>query len=363
MRVIARPAWRNRGQNPYNALLYDALQSQGVEVMEYFGGRWLCGRQDVLHVHWPESVFNHALLGAWLNSQTLLRAMDLLRARGTRCVWTAHNLAAHERLHPKAEAALWREFLARLDGYIALSQSGMLAARERFPELRSLPGFVVAHPHFRGLYPDTLSRAAAREQLRIPSEAAVLCYMGRILSYKNVPELVRVFSGFANEESSPAQLLVAGAPRTRALEVEIMDARAGEPRVRTWFRHIANDELQLFLRAADLVVLPYREIFNSGSALLALSFDRPVLMPECDATRDLRESCGADWVHGYDTLSAACLRETLSRCRTLPERSDGRWLAARDPQRLAAQTLEVYKQLVQRTAQPSASEPTRSPVP
>ncbi len=54
-----------------------------------------------------------------------------------------------------------------------------------------------------------------------------------------------------------------------------------------------------WLRAADVVVLPYRAIQNSGSAVLALSADRPVVVPALGAMRELQASVGADWVRCY----------------------------------------------------------------
>jgi glycosyltransferase involved in cell wall biosynthesis len=354
VRVLARPAFRNRLQNPYNALIYTAMLEQGAQVSEYYGGGWLFGQHDVFHIHWPESAFNHGLVGAWLTSRVLLTAMDRLRRQGTRCIWTAHNLAAHERRFPKAEARAWRAFNARLDGFISLTSHGLVAVRERFPELRDVPGFAVAHPHFRGAYPDTLTREQARARLGIAADTRVISYLGRILEYKNVPELVRVFlrsvAAPGASDTRPWQLLVAGQPRSQAQVEQVTQACSGDARVHLWLRHIASDELQLFLRAADLVVLPYREIFNSGSALLALSFDRPVLMPSSPTSLDLRESCGADWVHVYDSLTPDVLRATLEAAERLPERDGVPGLRARDPQLIAAQTLAAYRAVIEQAA-------------
>ena len=55
-----------------------------------------------------------------------------------------------------------------------------------------------------------------------------------------------------------------------------------------------------WLRAADVVVLPYRAIQNSGSAVLALSADRPVVVPALGAMRELQVVAGSDWVRCFD---------------------------------------------------------------
>ena len=50
---MAWPAFANRLENPYNALLYSALRELDVEVVEFSVQRLLFGpRADILHLHW-----------------------------------------------------------------------------------------------------------------------------------------------------------------------------------------------------------------------------------------------------------------------------------------------------------------------
>jgi glycosyltransferase involved in cell wall biosynthesis len=51
-------------------------------------------------------------------------------------------------------------------------------------------------------------------------------------------------------------------------------------------------DVQLYFEAADWVVLPYRDVLTSGSALLALSFGRPVVAPRRGCLADLDETDG-----------------------------------------------------------------------
>lgn len=343
LRVIARPATRNRKLNPYNALLYDAMRAQGVRVSEYCGGRWLWSRHDVLHVHWPESVFNHGLFGALAVTRTLLEAMDWLRRRGTRCVWTVHNLAAHERRYPEQERRFLQAFTRRLDGFFVLDDSGLELARNTFPELRARPGFVVPHPHYRDAYASDLSRRQARALLGVPAECRVVAFLGQILEYKNVVELVRVFRSTPDPE---LRLLIAGQPRTAALAAAIERTAAGDGRILRSLRYVPPHRVQHYLRAADLVALPYREILNSGSAMLALSFDRPVLMPESPAAAALRGRMPPGWVLAYDALSPDTLHRALERAAQLPEHCTGVWRQMCAPATIAAATVAAYRQLL-----------------
>ncbi|HEY0463270.1 MAG TPA: glycosyltransferase, partial [Polyangiaceae bacterium] len=283
LRILARPAYSSFKHNPYTSLLYREVERAGLEVVEYRPYRAPLGPWDVMHVHWPESVFDHTLIEALPTTESLLMAARYARRQGTKLLWTIHNLRAHEYRHRALEERFWQRFIAELDGVIALTPAGLAAARARFDGLAKVPAWVVPHPHYRGQYQDTTDRASARAELGLPAEGKVLLAFGRMYEYKNVPALLRALRA---APSDPWTVVVAGKPRSPAVERELREAAAGDERVRFQLEYIESSKAQLYFRAADLVVEPYREILNSGTALLALSFDRPVLVPHHGAGVD-----------------------------------------------------------------------------
>jgi glycosyltransferase involved in cell wall biosynthesis len=361
LRVLARPAFAAR-RNPYTARLYGELARLGVEVGEWSLPRAALLPWDVVHVHWPETVFDHTRLEAELTTRALLRAIDVARARGARLVWTAHNLRAHGRRHEEAEARFRARWLRRLDGVIALTDAGLAAARAAMPDLAAVPAAVVPHPHYRGLYADTCTRAEARAALRLPASARVLAFFGRVAAYKDVPALIGAFRAMRGED---LRLVIAGAPLDGAAEAEVRRAAAGDARVHLHLRFVPDAEAQHYLRAADVVVLPFREILNSGSALLALSFDRPVLAPARGALAELRALAGPSWVSTYEgPLTPAHLADALAAHRDLPERTDGAHLGALAPGAVARATLSAYRRFLEappRATRARAAAPDDAP--
>jgi hypothetical protein len=64
-------------------------------------------------------------------------------------------------------------------------------------------------------------------------------------------------------------------------------------------------------------VLPYKEILNSGSAILALSFDRPILVPALGTLTELRNRVGVDWVRIYEgELTPEKIRDAIDWTKT-----------------------------------------------
>jgi beta-1,4-mannosyltransferase len=307
MRVLAWPARANRNLNPYNALLYGVLEQVGVQVLEWTGNLTDLERVDVLHVHWPDPS------GINLVLETIEKAQE----KNVRVVWTAHNLRAHAGIHPRLEREFWAKFCGSLDGVIALSNHSRAALLERHSSLEHVPITVIPHGHYRDAYPNKISRDRAKALLNLPLEIPVLAFVGQLRAYKGIPELLAAFGHLEGD----ARLLIAGKPIPSEDAPHLETLAGRDSRVHLELGFMPDDRLQVFLNAADLIVLPYRQIMNSGSALLALSFDRPVLAPAIGSLPELAQKIGSDWVQLFNgDLGASDLRNAFAVSRTMRDR-------------------------------------------
>ena len=344
LRVLAWPGRGARAKNPYTWLLYTHLAELGVRVRDFTPARALRGGYDILHVHWPEKALMASgkaqrLAGA-LAGLAVLQAARLHRAT---VVWTTHNARPHEATDSLLQRWYWSGVRRRVDAVIHPSGASQTAVEAAHPSLGRLPHAVVRLGHFRGSYPDGVSGEEARAAFGLAADAVVLTFLGLVRPYKNVPRLIETVRALPAERG--AVLLVAGEPLDRSLAEEIERAAGGDPRVRLRLRHVPDEDVQRFLRAADLVVLPFTDITNSGSALLALSFDRPVLVPRRGAMGELESLVGPDWVRAYEgELTPAILEEAIAwargrRSHTGPDLSTLDWPA------IAEQTLDFYRRV------------------
>jgi glycosyltransferase involved in cell wall biosynthesis len=306
-RVAAFP--RRLPFNPYCELLYGHLEKLGVETVEgrtRLGWLWRQRRRvRVLHYHWPERHFD-----ARRTRSAVWFALRLLcaRALGYRVVWTVHNAAPHE-----GETSGWRlvrAVLGRLATLVVHSPAGRgaLGALGR-------DAVVIPHGSYIGHYPDTIKRAAARAQLDLPADARVLLAFGQVRPYKGLDTLARTF---AEIETPGVRLVIAGRP------VAGGDAGLGavrDDRIRLFLRAVADDEVQVFFAAADIVVLPYRNVLTSGAAMLAFSFGRGVVAPRLGCLADLERSGGAIL---YDPAAPDGLRRALARALLVDTAALGR---------------------------------------
>jgi beta-1,4-mannosyltransferase len=297
VKILAWP--RELTSNPIFGVINQSLSdTYGTTVAEFTIPKLLAGDFDLWHVQFPETVLYHRKVWKALPRLMILRALvELTRLRGIKLVWTANNLASHEQNHPRLERWLWSFFLSRVDAFVTHSETGASLARQRHAALRHKRHFVVPEPHFRTIEDDDVDREAARAYLGVPQSAKVALFVGRIRPYKRVDHLISVFRSCSGED---LRLIIAGRPYTSDVARRIEQAAGQEERIKLVFGHVPEQELQYYFNASDVVVLPYREIFLSGTALLALSYGCPILVPRRGALGELAEEMGPAWVRLYD---------------------------------------------------------------
>ena len=277
--------------NPYLLQLVDSLPAD-VRVQTFSWRAALLGAYDVLHVHWPDRLTRGATPARTLLRRALLTCL-LLRLRLTRraLVRTLHNLDSHER------GDRWERRLLR-----AVDRRTTLRIRlnPHTPVPDGAPVRLIPHGHYRDWYRDVSATT--------PEPRRVL-FFGLLRPYKGIEELVEAFEAL---DDPSARLRVVGKPDSATLTEVLTGAEARDPRITTRLGYVPDEILAEEVQRSQLVVLPYRALHNSGAALLALSLDRPVLLPSNDVSGELTAEVGAEWVHTYrPPLTADDIRAAL----------------------------------------------------
>jgi beta-1,4-mannosyltransferase len=194
---------------------------------------------------------------------------------------TVHNLAPHD--HP--DGALDARAYQRLAEQAALIHHHCPCSAELFKQryhvAATTPQIVVAHGHYEG-YPNTIKRLEARRRLGIPAEAFVYLHFGQVRGYKGFGGLLKAF---ARSRTPNKFLLAAGQVQTRSGWKGTLERvqLALHKRLRKDFllhgSAVANDDVHLYLNAADCMVLGHTSGLNSGVAVLGMTFGRLLIGP------------------------------------------------------------------------------------
>ncbi|MGB2711720.1 MAG: glycosyltransferase family 4 protein, partial [Conexibacter sp.] len=217
-------------------------------------------RADVVHFQW--------LTVQPLDVHLLPRSVPL--------VLTAHDVLPRE--PRRGQMSAQRRLYERADAVVVHSEHGAARLRDELGIDRDKV-HVIPHGAFAHLAEQPDPRPLPPE-LAAVEKPVVLCF-GLIRPYKGIDVLLEGWRGIED-----AELWVVGLPK---LDLAPLRA-AAPPGVRFVSRFVADEQIPAFFRRADLVVLPYREIDQSGVLFTALAFGAPLLLtavggfPEVAAT-------------------------------------------------------------------------------
>ena len=199
-------------------------------------------------------------------------ALDGLLVRGfpRPVVLTAHDVLPRE--VRRGGGAGSRSLLRAVDAVVVHSEAG----RSRLvTEAGVDPTRIHVIPHGAFQHLTAPASAGVPPALEGLDGRRVVLFFGLVRPYKGVDLLVEAFAATPDD----AVLLVVGMPRT---PIEPLERRARElgvgERVRFVPRFVPDTELPAYFRRADVVVLPYREIDQSGVLYTALAFGSPLLL-------------------------------------------------------------------------------------
>ncbi len=273
-------------------------------------------RADVVHFQW--------LSVQQLDGSLLPRARPL--------VLTAHDVLPREASARRRDAQ--RALYERFDAIVAHSQHG---ADRLTDELGVERERVHVIPH--GAFAHLAEQPAAPPPFQ--TDKRVVLFFGLLRPYKGLDVLLDAWRGIDG-----AELWIVGMAR-----IDVSELRARAPaNVRFVTRFVGDDELPSYFARADLVVLPYREIEQSGVLFTALAFGKPLLVSDVGGFAEIAARGAARAVPPGDASALHdALAELLADPDALAALARGSLDAARGDygwQAIAAHTLALYERLL-----------------
>ncbi len=226
-----------------------------VNPLTWLRAGWRLRRYDAVILVW----------WVWIFAPAYLTIIALLRRR-TRVILQCHNIG-------DKEPAAWKRWLTdrvlrRGDVLVTHARTEGDEAWKRSRGRRVVRTFLPVH-ELGGAIP---SRNDARITLNIDRAANVALFFGHVRPFKGLDIALRAW----RELTSDVMLVVAGEAWWER-EHEYRALAAGLTNVRFEFRFIPDAEIATYFAAADVVLAPYRIEAQSGVALTAFHFARPVI--------------------------------------------------------------------------------------
>jgi beta-1,4-mannosyltransferase len=265
--------------NPYSVQLFAAFPDR-VHAHHFSWRSALKGDYEVFHLHWPEvKVRGTTPLRSFVRGTLFLLLLVRIRLGRRALVRTLHDLTPHE-----APNRLQRWVIGLSERWTTLwitlnrSTRPPTTAPERFAPIGN----------FVGWFPPTSEVTPVRGRL---------LHFGLVRRYKGVETLI---DEFRTIDDRGLELRVVGAIHEPMLAQQIARASETDARITAVDAYVSDEQLRDEILASELVVLPFAQITNSSSLLVALSLGRPVLAPAAPSILEVAQEVGDGWVHIYE---------------------------------------------------------------
>lgn len=259
------------------------LLSKVIRVLIYYGRlvRYaLTAKPKIFHILWNNKF------------ETLDRTLLTLyyKLLGKKVVLTVHNVNVGQR---DATDTMINRLTLRIQYHLADhifvhtdKMKDQLTAAWSVPESNT----TVIPFGINNAVPDTsVTPAEAKQRLGIGPHERTILFFGTIAPYKGLEYLVGAFERLVTERDD-YRLIVAGRPRKGSERdweaIRLRMTAIDQGRIIQKIEFIPDANTELYFKAADVLILPYTEIFQSGVLFLGYSFGLPVIAADVGSLSD-----------------------------------------------------------------------------
>ncbi len=273
--------------NPYQKLMYSdttgpvRLEAGAKALLGQISKLPIPDRPRAVHVHWDDRMFgrNPDKKANEASAEAILSDLAQYKADGGRIVWTVHNRIAHASRDAETLHAARLRLAAMADlVHVHAAHAAAYVADECGVRTETL--CIAPHPSYLGAY-EPAEATLTRAEVEGPTQ---FLHFGYFRSNKGSDEVVRAASALSKRNAIDWRLSIVGkAFRSGIRTLRVADKLAN---VTTSAEAVSDEDIPNLFGGANFYVAPFRDLFTSGSIMLALTYGLPVLGPNTPAMRE-----------------------------------------------------------------------------
>lgn len=238
-------------------------------------------KPDIVHIQW---------IRVWILDYLLLL---MIRLRGCKVVYTAHNLLPHDTGEKYYKQ--FKRYYHHVDSIIVHTQTTKYELSEKFgipvERISVIPHGLLAFPISEKDVEDCYRKIIDEFDL---AGKFVISSLGIQCPYKGIDMLVDLWSSEESFYKNPnVKLLLIG--KNKGIDYSKIENLKN---VIIQDRFLDDTEFQAYIKASSLIVLPYREISQSGVLFSALARSKPILVSDAGGLQDPLRIANVGWCIG-----------------------------------------------------------------
>lgn len=292
---------------------------------------------DIIHTQWI--IF--APVDYW--------GLKSMKKKGEKIVITIHDiLPFNQKFY---DYYYHKKIYAMADQIIVQAPDNVKRFHELFPD-NQVPVHMIPHGHFMD-YAQKIEKNIAREKLQIPQDKFVYLFFGQIKKVKGVDVLLKAWAKAIKENQElkeNALLVIAGSVWKADFGKceEIIETEHLQEYLKLDIRYIPDEEVDSYYGAADICVLPYLEVYQSGVLQLTYAHDKTAIVTKIPAFTDI-----IDESRGFlcEPNNADSLKDALllayEKKKDLDQMADNGYTYIRerfDWEKIAEKIVKLYRQ-------------------
>lgn len=225
----------------------------------------------IFHSNWLEYV------GMWI-----------FKRRGFRIVATVHDVESFEEPKAPVNGRRYKKFQRIIDQVIVHTQYARRILLNHFQDFLPEDVHYILPLDFDILFKTSLSQREARQELNLPMSGKIILFFGQIKEVKGLDILLKAFLSLV-ETRKEIFLVIAGKVWHVDFSKHERFIKENElaNRVKLRVGYIANEMVSLYFKSADMIVLPYRKVFNSSVLQRALDYGTPVIVSDLEPLTEI----------------------------------------------------------------------------
>lgn len=273
---------------------YTEAMSKYAEVITAISPFWNSNLKfDIINIQWPE-----ALISVQEYDKNLLNKLEkrlsFWKELGTKIVVTCHNRLPHDQ--KEFDKEIYNLIYSNADGIIHLGNYSLNEFKIS-SQYKDKEQIVIYHPNYLDL-PNSISKLEARKRLGLNNEDTIFMSFGKIRKQEEEDMLTTAFSMFENKKNK--KLIITNSktlsyktgrkkPFSR-LKYEIRKRRLAARNIEIeGNKFIYDDDIQIYMNAADVIITPRINNLNSGVLFLAYSFKKLTIAPAIGNIKEFQE--------------------------------------------------------------------------